>query len=147
MLTNRSMPSCAVIPVLAYQDVRAATDWLCATFGFTVRWRAGTHRAQLAVGDAAIAVTEVAPARGEAAAPGPARPNVKGDSVMVRVDDVDRHHEHARQRGARIVQAPADHPYGERQYTAQDLAGRLWTFTQSIADVAPEAWGGVTSGG
>jgi uncharacterized glyoxalase superfamily protein PhnB len=51
MLANRSMPSSTVIPVLGYEDVGEAVDWLCETFGFTERWRAGNHRAQLAVGD------------------------------------------------------------------------------------------------
>lgn len=64
---------------------------------------------------------------------------------MVRVDDVDAHHERAEQHGARIVQPPADFPYGERQYTAEDLAGHRWTFSQTIADVAPEKWGGTTA--
>ena len=63
-------------------------------------------------------------------------------SVMVRVDDVDRHHERAKERGARILRPPTDYPYGERQYTAEDLGGHGWTFSQSIADVAPEEWGG-----
>ena len=72
------------------------------------------------------------------------RPSPAGDSVMVRVDDVDGHHEHARERGARIVRGPADYPYGERQYTVEDLGGHTWTFSQSIADVAPEDWGGTS---
>jgi hypothetical protein len=40
------------------------------------------------------------------------------------------------------LRAPADYPYGERQYSVEDFAGHRWTFTQSIADVAPEEWGG-----
>jgi uncharacterized glyoxalase superfamily protein PhnB len=137
MLVNRSMPTSTVIPVLAYDDVGEAVDWLCETFGFKERWRAGNHRAQLAVGDGAVVVMEerAGHARGEAS-----------HSVMVRVEDANRHHEHAAQRGARIVQTPADYPYGERQYTAEDLAGHRWTFSQSIADVAPEEWGGTSSG-
>jgi len=134
MLANRSMPHCAVIPVLVYDDVGEAVGWLCETFGFTERWRAGDHRAQLAVGDgAAVALTR---------RPGENTPNAGGDSVMVRVEDVNSHHERALQRGARILEPPADHPYGERQYTAEDNAGHRWTFSQSIADVAPEDWGG-----
>lgn len=62
MLTNRSMPVGAVIPVLGYDDVDEAITWLCETFGFTERWRAGNHRAQLAVGEGAVVVTEQAPA-------------------------------------------------------------------------------------
>jgi uncharacterized glyoxalase superfamily protein PhnB len=41
------------------------------------------------------------------------------------------------------VAAPADFPYGERQYTVQDPGGHIWTFSQTIADVDPAAWGGV----
>lgn len=36
----------------------------------------------------------------------------------------------------------ADHPYGERQYTVQDLGGHAWTFSQTLADVDPASWGG-----
>ncbi len=55
------------------------------------------------------------------------------------------HCERARTGGARIVSQPADFPYGERQYTAADLGGHLWTFSQSIVDVAPEEWGGTSA--
>jgi uncharacterized glyoxalase superfamily protein PhnB len=44
--------------------------------------------------------------------------------------------------GARILDPPTNFPYGERQYVVEDLAGHRWTFTQTIADVAPEDWGG-----
>ena len=135
MRANRSMPEGSVIPVLTYESVAEASDWLCGTFGFVERWRAGDHRAQLGIGESAVAVTA-----------GGAPPPELGDSVMIRVEDVDRHHEHAKGRGARIVSPPADHPYGERQYTVEDPSGRRWTFSQSIADVAPEEWGGTTGG-
>jgi len=62
---------------------------------------------------------------------------------MVRVENVDRHHERAIQRGARVLRPPADHPFGERQYTVEDFTGRRWTFSQTIADVDPTTWGGV----
>ena len=142
MLPNRSMPSCTVIPVLPYEDVGKAVDWLCETFGFTERWRAANHRAQLTSGNGgAVVVSEQRTGQDFRAADAAAC----GYSVMVRVDDANRHHEHARRRGARIIAPPAEYPYGERQYTAEDLAGHRWTFSQSIADVAPEEWGG-TSG-
>ena len=129
MLTNRSIPDCTVIPELAYPDVSAAVEWLCRAFGFSVRVRIANHRAQLNVGDGAIVIRE-----GSAG----------GDRVMIRVGDIDNHCQRAERRGARIVQRPADHVFGERQYTAVDFAGREWVFSQSIADVAPEEWGGTT---
>jgi uncharacterized glyoxalase superfamily protein PhnB len=53
--------------------------------------------------------------------------------------------ERARARGARILMEPTDFPYGERQYTADDPAGHQWTFSQTLADVAPEEWGGIST--
>ena len=132
MLSNRSMPPSTVIPVLAYDDVAEAIGWLGEAFGFTERWRASSHRAQLAVGDGAVAVTERG---GESSA----------SSVMVRVEDLDAHHARAREHGARILQPPTEFPYGEKQYTAEDIGGHRWTFSQSVADVAPEDWGGTSA--
>jgi uncharacterized glyoxalase superfamily protein PhnB len=129
MLDNRSMPRATVIPELGYPDVGEAATWLSTAFGFSVRVRIANHRVQLNVGDGAVVLTEQG--RGTARA-----------SLMIRVEDVDRHHDHARNAGARILQPPRTHAYGERQYAAQDPAGHFWTFSQSIADVAPEEWGG-----
>jgi uncharacterized glyoxalase superfamily protein PhnB len=44
--------------------------------------------------------------------------------------------------GAKILSEPTDWPYGERQYSAEDLGGHRWTFSESIADVDPADWGG-----
>ena len=134
MRPNRSMPSSTVIPQLAYPDVGEATAWLCAAFGFTVRLQIGNHRAQLNVGDGAVVLTEW---RREGH-----RDAELAHAVMVRVEDVDAHHDRARQHGARVLSPPADYPYGERQYSAEDLAGHRWHFSQSIDDVDPTAWGG-----
>src|SRR5688500_12908579 len=132
MLDNRSMPAATIIPVLAYDDVAAAVAWLCAAFGFVERLRIGDHRAQLMFGSGAVVVT----ARGGEGAP------VGGHSVMVRVPDADAHCARAAAAGARVVQAPTDFPYGERQYTAVDVGGHAWTFSQTVTDVDPSVWGG-----
>jgi uncharacterized glyoxalase superfamily protein PhnB len=117
--------------------VREAVDWLTRAFGFAERVRIGeNHRAQLAFGDGAVIVGDV---RHDRIAP---RAGEVTHSVMVRVDDADTHCAHAREHGARILMEPTDFEYGERQYTAQDLAGHQWTFSQTLADVAPEQWGG-----
>ena len=75
---------------------------------------------------------------------GPFRPPRRGELaqyVHVNVDDVDQHFERAKRFGARIVEPPTDMPFGERQYTAEDHEGHRWTFSQHVADVAPEEWG------
>src|SRR4051812_22413783 len=123
---NRSMPSCTAIPELVYADVGEAVTWLCETFGFRERWRAGDHRAQLAVGEGAIVVTEARTGTGWADQPdavelAPPLPGRISHAVMVRVESVDAHQERARSRGARILHPPTDYPYGERQYEVEDL--------------------------
>jgi len=139
---NRSIPSSTVIPVLIYPDVRAAVAWLGAAFGFAERVRIGeAHRAQLAFGDGAVIVGDTHGDRR------PPRPDEVTHSVTVRVDDVRAHCARAREHGARIVMEPTDFEYGERQYTAEDLAGHQWTFSETLADVAPEEWGGQTVSG
>lgn len=39
---------------------------------------------------------------------------------------------------------PRDFEYGERQYQAEDFAGHQWIFSETIRDVAPEEWGGIS---
>ena len=146
---NRSMPDCTVIPELVVADVERATTWLCEAFGFTVRWSAGAHRAQLAVGAGAVALTEQRTGQGFEAPDDAAfripRPGEVNHAVLVRVDDVDGHCERARRRAARILTPPQTHPFGERQYTALDPDGHRWSFTETVAEVAPEQWGGTSN--
>ena len=58
-MINRSAPAATIVPVLIYEDVGKAIDWLCGAFGFTERLHASgpdgevTH-AQLAVAEGAI---------------------------------------------------------------------------------------------
>lgn len=140
MLVNRSIPTATVIPVLVYPDVRAAVEWLSEAFGFQERVRIGEdHRSQLQIGaDGAVIVADV---RNEQQPP---RADVVTHLVKVRVEAVDAQLERARRHGARVLQEPTDHEYGERECTVLDLAGHRWQFTQTIRDVAPEEWGGVT---
>jgi uncharacterized glyoxalase superfamily protein PhnB len=132
VIENRSIPRATVIPVLAYPDVAEASRWLCEAFGFRVRLRIGDHRIQLVYGDGAVVVNQTADDGGG----GPLH------SLLVRVEDADRHREQAERAGARILNPPTDYPYGERQYTAEDPGGHRWTFSQSIADADPASWGG-----
>src|SRR3954452_15286153 len=138
MKANRSIPAPTVIPVLTYPDVREAVAWLAAAFGFVERVRIGeNHRAQLRVGEAGAVI-----AADDGGSRRPPRPGEVTQSVLVRVEDARAHCERARVNGARIVMEPTDFEYGERQYHAEDFAGHQWTFSETIADVAPEEWGG-----
>jgi uncharacterized glyoxalase superfamily protein PhnB len=140
MLTNRSLPSATVIPVLVYPDVRAAVAWLTTAFGFSERVRIGDdHRSQMQIGeDGAVIVADVRHERQ------PPQAGVVTHEIKVRVEDVDAACERARSHGARVLQEPIEYEYGERECTVEDVAGHHWQFTQTMRDVAPENWGGVS---
>ena len=134
MRRNRSIPDAAVIPELGYADVPAAAEWLCDRFGFRERLRIASHRIQLLIGDGAVVVTERASGAGRADS---------AHSVLVRIEDADAHHAKALAAGVRIIRPPQSHPFGERQYTAEDFEGHIWTFSQTIDDIDPASWGGI----
>lgn len=137
MIWNRSIPRGTVIPVLAYPSANDAASWLCEAFAFTLRVRVDTHRVQLNVAEGAVIVRELRPHEIGA-------PLGLGHSITIRVENVDSHCKRAKEHGAKITQEPCTFPYGERQYTAEDPAGHCWTFSQSVADLLPEQWGGTT---
>lgn len=139
VISNRSAPSATVVPVLVYEDAAQAVEWLCRVFSFKERLRAEREgilfHAQLAVGEGAIMLGRRG---GEFCPP---RPGETSQYVHVTVEDVVAHRDHALRSGARILKDVADMPFGERQYTVEDPEGHRWTFSQHVADVAPEKWG------
>ncbi|MDQ2967690.1 MAG: VOC family protein [Actinomycetota bacterium] len=62
----------------------------------------------------------------------------------VRVPDLDAAFTRARDFGARVLEEPKTHEYGERSCVVEDLGGHRWELTESVRDVEPEEWGGVT---
>jgi uncharacterized glyoxalase superfamily protein PhnB len=140
MLINRSAPPATVTPVLVYDDVRAAVAWLESAFAFEERVRIGDgHRAQLRVGsDGAVVVADAGADR--------VTPSGAGVThlIKVRVTDVDAAFARAREAGARVVEELTTWEYGERSGVVEDIGGHRWELTQTVRDVAPEDWGGVT---
>ena len=132
MRTNRSAPPCTVIPVLIYPDPSIAAEWLSRAFGFTVRLRIANHRIQMRASEGCFTIAE-----------GDATPN-RSSITQVRIVEALAHCERARANGAIILTEPKDHIYGERQYNAQDFHGHYWDFTETLADVEPESWGGIS---
>jgi uncharacterized glyoxalase superfamily protein PhnB len=123
----KTMPESTIIPVLTYPDIDKAIAWLTDTFGFDERWRIGNHRAQLSYGNGTIVVTQGT--------------SKNSAALLVRVKDIDSHFAKSKSKGANIISSPTDQFYGERQYTAEDIGGHLWTLSQTIRDLTPEDWG------
>jgi uncharacterized glyoxalase superfamily protein PhnB len=124
-----------------YRDPRAALIWLQKAFSFEPSMvvsdaAGGLVHAEMRFGEGYIIVdSEWA---GHIASPA----SIGGrntQSVYVRLEeDIDAHCDRARAAGAEIVEEPADHFYGERQYRARDPEGHVWTFTRTVRVVSRE---------
>lgn len=117
-----------IIPYLFYRDVPAALDWLARVFGFEEVLRHPTAKgmhAQMLLDGRMIMMGQSA--NEQFAPPQPGRPVNAG--VFIYVADVSQHHARAQQAGAAMEHPLADHGYG-LTYTARDLEGQVWFFTQ-----------------
>ena len=124
------MPASVLIPVIAYPDVHAAADWICAAFGFAVRLRIEDHRVQLEREGASLVVRKAETASDDASR----------CKMMLRVENVDQAAAAVEALRGRIVQAPVTRMYGERQCSVLDPWGMAWLLSQTVEDVAPEDW-------
>lgn len=133
-----------IAPYLLYEDVASMLDWLARAFGFEERLRyagpdgAVTH-AEMTFGDGHLMLGDPGPDFRS-----PKRLGAFTVLVHVYVDDVDEHCRRAREAGATILAEPADQPYGDRRYDAEDPEGVRWSFAQHVREVAPEEWGATT---
>lgn len=134
------------VPMLSYENVAEAIEWLGRAFGFRERGDRYTD----AEGRVTHAEVELDGAVVMLGWPGPdyrgparhaqtceqartwlAVPWVV-DGVLVYVEDLDPHLERARAAGATILGEPEDEPYG-RLYRAGDLEGHRWMFLRPPA--------------
>src|SRR2546428_12731865 len=130
-----------VVPMPTYEDVGAASDWLCRAFGFRESERFTDP-------DGIVTTTILEVPGGGVVMPGRTGPDYQSprrhregcaaarrwhevpyivDGVLVTVDDVDRHCAHAQKAGAAVLSEPEDTPHG-RQYRVEDLEGHRWMF-------------------
>jgi uncharacterized glyoxalase superfamily protein PhnB len=140
-MKNRSVPTDAPLPHIAYQDVAKASAWLSATFGFVEHFRYGSldgavSGAQMHLGDSWIMLHCL-----KAGQLSPAQLGYGTQMVTIFVNDVDAHFARTKAAGAKIVEDLHVTEYGERQYGVEDLDGHCWLFSQHAKDVGPEEWG------
>jgi uncharacterized glyoxalase superfamily protein PhnB len=134
---RNAMTTTSLIPVLVYEDIEAAHDYLVASFGFA---SGGLYRdgdgdgsvvhAEVRAGECAIWLHRVT-AEHEMASPKGSPASHGGLEVIV--PDVDAHYQHARSSGALIDREPTDQDYGLREYGARDPEGHRWWFASSLA--------------
>ena len=142
MVTNRSAPTAPVVPVLIYDDVGQAIDWLCQAFGFSERLRAERDgvigHAQLTVGEVrSCSVGRV----GHFTLLKGTRSRSRCTSRLLMPINTSRTRSslvHASFRNRPTCPSASD------SIRPRDHAGHWWTFSQHAADVAPEEWGATT---
>jgi uncharacterized glyoxalase superfamily protein PhnB len=127
-----------VIPILVYEDIQAAHDFLVDAFGFSSggveRDEAGQPvHGEVNAGQFTIWLHRVTTEHNMAS---PRSMPGASSGLVVHVDDVDAHFEKARNSGAEIDQVPEDQPYGQREYGARDPEGHRWWFATPIAETA-----------
>jgi PhnB protein len=139
MTEHRAMPrpAASVVPYLFYDDVERAAHFIEKAFGFTRTFSSpapegGLAHAQLTLGPGLVML-------GHAGGGGLGMVKSAGSlgalhaGVYVFVDDVDKHCEHARAGGAKVLLEPADQPWGDRMYCAVDPEGQFWMFAKRLA--------------
>ena len=129
-----TMTGTTVIPVLVYEDIEAAHDFLVSTFGFTsggiYRTDDGTVvHAEVRAGDSPIWLHRVT-AEHEMASPKGAGGSHGGLEVIV--PNVDAHFAQVRAAGARIDREPSDQEYGLREYGVRDPENHRWWFSSPL---------------
>jgi uncharacterized glyoxalase superfamily protein PhnB len=131
-----------IAPMLSYEDVAGAADWLVRAFGFQdverIEHEGEVVHVTLKLGSGVVMVgtpgeSYVNPRRlreeCEAAARMYEVPWVV-DGVYVRVDDLDAHFAGAREAGATILSEIEEESF-DRQYRAEDPEGHRWMFAQA----------------
>jgi uncharacterized glyoxalase superfamily protein PhnB len=119
-----------VIPLLVYQDIQAAHDFLVQAFGFESGGVDLGPDRQPVHGEVRFGGTEIWLHRvtSEHRMASPQTVDMAGSGLVIHVADVDAHFARARDAGARITSEPADQPYGQREYEASDPEGHRWWF-------------------
>jgi uncharacterized glyoxalase superfamily protein PhnB len=137
-MTVTAPPRPTFISSVIYKDNRAALKWLQKAFGFEpsevlTDAKDNIVHAEMTYGDGVIMIGSEFTSWAKSPA------SVGGSNtqrVHVRLHkDIDGHCAHARAAGAKIVGEPTDQFYGDRTYSAMDLEGHHWTFSQAVKTV------------
>ncbi|MGH2399358.1 MAG: VOC family protein [bacterium] len=128
-----------IIPLLIYEDIPAAHDFMVKAFGFAP---GGVYsdsegrpvHAEVYAGDLTIWIHRVA-ADHDLASQRSLESASSG--LVVHVHDVDAHYEQVRALGVHIESTPQDMDYGQREYGVRDPEGHRWWFATPLEQSAP----------
>jgi uncharacterized glyoxalase superfamily protein PhnB len=136
MQAASNAPTPSLAPYLFYEDVEKAVRFLTEAFGFRVTFTSphpggGLAHAQLAHDHGLVMIGH--------AGKGGLNMVARADSlaalhagVYVFVADPDQHCARARRMGAKVLEEPADRPWGDRMYCTVDPEGQFWMFAKKM---------------
>ncbi len=141
MSYNPAKGSPRIMPSLRYEDVGKALAWLSHVFGLKEHLRWTDEHGIVRHAEMRIDTAFIELAQAPEGSVTPQRLGQVWQSLVVLVDDVDAHYQHVKAAGTTIIAEPQDKVWGLRQYTAEDLEGHRWEFSQHLRDVPPAEWG------
>ena len=136
----------ALSSALCYRDPKAALEFLEAAFGFEptmviVDADDNLAHSEMSYGDGVIMVGNAWSAdHASPASIGGKNTQTVHVHIPAAAGTVDAHCERARRAGARVLMEPETQFYGDRTYRAVDPEGHIWTFGQTVQDLATEEW-------
>jgi uncharacterized glyoxalase superfamily protein PhnB len=145
-LNNRSVPENRILPHVFYEDVAAASAWLCKNFGFVEYYSfklpdGQLHGALIKLGEVWVMLKS----KGKFAS-SPSKLGGFTQSLMIFIEDIETHYHTARLAMVNIVEELNYTEYGEQHYVANDPEGHEWIFARHVRDIHPEEWGATLSG-
>ena len=119
-----------VIPLLVYQDIQRAHDFLVDVLGFEPGGVERTAEGEAVHGEVRLGGTDIWLHRvtEEHQLGSPETIDMAGAGMVVHVSDVDDHFARVQATGAQIEYEPTDQPYGQREYAVRDPEGHRWWF-------------------
>jgi PhnB protein len=129
-----------VSPHLSIAGAAAAIDFYTSVLGATERMRMamldGTiAHAEIDIGGSVIMIGDEGPAAGD---PSPKTLGGSPVALFVYVEGVDDVFDRAVEAGAKVVQPPEDHFYGDRVAMFDDPFGHRWNIATHVEDVSPK---------
>ena len=122
-----------IVPYLYCRDADAAVDWLCKSFGFTLRtaFRTGEGKIVHCQLEHGSGVIFLGPGMVPFGTAGVRDADAVHAALYVYVDDVEAHLARARAAGARILSELSPKPNGDLTYAASDPQGQRWVFAEA----------------
>ena len=124
---------------IAYQDQRAAVEWLEKAFALKPTMLATTPDGKVVHAELRFAngLIHIGSEWGEIKSPTSISGANTQNITIYLEDGIDDHCARARAAGGKIIQEPQDQFHGDRTYRVMDPEGHIWSFSQKLREVSP----------